>query len=146
MRNISIRTGLLMLAGFIGFFMLTYIVGLAHVIELRMLNGVIHLACMSMAIKSYYQTHPDHKENYVTGVIQGMAASVIGVLGFGAFINVMLMVDPSLMDAVRSKTNFGEALTPFMAGVFIVCEGLVVSLIGSYIITRLYLRGKTEEV
>lgn len=135
-----------MLAGFIGFFLLMYMLGLGHIPELRIFNGFIHIAFMSMAIRSYYELHPENKENYVTGVVQGMAASIIGVLGFATFVTAMLIVDPSLMAAIRSKTNFGPALTPFMAGVFIVCEGIVVSLIGSYIVTRLYLRGKTEEV
>lgn len=135
-----------MLAGFVGLFLLMYVVGLGHVSELRILNGFIHIACMFLAIKSYYELHPENKENYVTGVVQGMAASIIGVLGFASFISTMLTIDPSMMEAIRNKSNLGADLTPFMAGVFIVCEGIVVSLIGSYIVTRLYLRNKTEEV
>jgi len=146
MRAISIRTGLLMLGGFVLFFLLMYVLGLGHVSELRLFNGVIHLVCMSMAVRAYYHLHPENKENYVTGVIQGMSASIIGVLGFASFITIMLTIDPSLMAAIRNKSNFGAALTPFMAGVFIVTEGIVVGLVGSYLVTRMYLRNKTEEV
>lgn len=136
MRAISIKMGLLMLAGFVSFFLLMYILGLGHRIELRVFNGVIHLYFLNRAIRAYYDLHPENIGNYMSGLAQGMGASVIGVVGFTLFMTIFLSFSPTLMNTIRQNSQMGAYLYPFTASLFILAEGLVISLIGSYILTR----------
>ena len=136
MRTISIKMGLWMLAGFISFFLLMFVMGLGHRSELRVFNGVIHVYCLYRAIKAYYALHPENIANYMMGVGQGMGASIIGVGGFTVFMTIFLALNPTFMMVIRNSSPLGPYLHPFTASLFILTEGLVVSLIGSYILTR----------
>ena len=146
MRNISIKYGLLMLAGFIAFYLIMYIMGLGHRSEFRMFNGVIHLYCIYKAIQVYYKTFPENIGNYMLGVTQGMGASVIGVAGYTAFVTIFLTLEPTLMNIIREKSDMGAYLNPYSVSLYILVEGLVVSLIGAYILTRVVdIQVKKEE-
>ncbi len=146
MRNISIKYGLLMLVGLIAFYLLMYIIGLGHRSEFRMLNGVIHLYCVYKAIQAYYNLHPENIGNYMMGVTQGMGASIIGVGGYTAFVTIFLALDPTLMNLIRQNSNMAAYLNPYSVSLYILVEGLVVSLIGSYILTRVVdIQVKKEE-
>ena len=137
MRAISIKMGLLMLAGFVSFFLLMYFLGFGQRIELRVFNGIIHFYFLNRAIREYYALHPENMGNYMSGLAQGMWASVIGVIGFTLFMIIFLSLTPSLMMNIKQTSQLSEYLNPFTASLFILAEGLVISLIGSYILTRL---------
>lgn len=146
MRNISIKYGLLMLVGLIAFYLLMYVMGLGHRSEFRMLNGVIHLYCVYKAIQAYYNLHPENIGNYMMGVTQGMGASIIGVGGYTAFVTIFLALDPTLMNLIRQNSNMAAYLNPYSVSLYILVEGLVVSLIGAYIMTRVVdIQVKKEE-
>ncbi len=138
MRAISVKVGSLMLIGFIAIFYVVYMMGYAQHSEFRVLNGVVHLSLMYVAIRAYYRTNPKNVENYLLGVEQGMQASIIGVVGYAMFIAVFLLIDPRLMNVIKDKSPMGIYLNPYSITLYIFTEGLVVSLIGSYIMTRIY--------
>lgn len=58
MYDISIKMGLWMLAGFISFFLLMYILGFGQHIELHIFYLIIQIFCMYRAIRAYYALHP----------------------------------------------------------------------------------------
>jgi hypothetical protein len=133
---IAVKYGLIMLVGFTSYFLLMYILGLAEHSELRLFNGVIQIFCIHKAIKAYYNLHPEQVDNYMYGVTQGIVASAIGVAGFAIFMTVFLILNPTLMNSIRQSTLLGEYIDPFTANLFIITEGVTVSLIMSYISTR----------
>ena len=146
MRNISVKYGLLMLVGLIALYLLMYVMGLGHRSEFRMLNGVIHLYCIYKAIQAYYNLHPENIGNYMMGVTQGMGASIIGVGAYTAFVTIFLALDPTLMNLIRQNSNMAAYLNPYSISLYILVEGLVVSLIGAYILTRVVdIQVKKEE-
>ena len=136
MQKIALRYGLWMFAGFTVFFLLMHLFGLSQNYNLRIFNGVIHLSLIYLAIRDYRHTHEDSVNNYVSGVAMGMYASVIGVIGFTIFMLLYLIGDANFMQALRETNPLGEYLTPITASLFILMEGIAISLIGSYIITR----------
>jgi hypothetical protein len=138
MRSLSIQFGLLMLAGFIAIFYVIYMLGYAQYTELRVFNAFVHLSCMYFAIKAYYKTDRENVENYMLGVAQGMEASVIGVVGYAVFIVVFMKIDPRLMELIKQNSPMAIYLNPYTITLGILTEGLMVSLIGSYILTRIY--------
>jgi len=139
MHAISIKMGLWMLAGFIAFFLLMYTVGLGYRPELHLFNGVIQLFWLYWAIRSYYAHNPEYLDRYIAGVAQGMRASVIGIGGFTVFMTIFIAMNPGFLETLRQNSKMGEYLTPFTASLFILVEGLMISLIGSYILTRILL-------
>lgn len=136
MQGISIKYGLLMLAGFIALYLVIYVMGYAHRSEFRILNGFIHLYFIYKAIQAYYKLHPENIGNYMMGVMQGMGASLIGVGGYTAFVTIFLALDPTLMNLIRQNSKMAAYLNPYSISLYTMVEGLVVSLIGAYILTR----------
>jgi hypothetical protein len=138
MYNISIRMGLFMLLSFIAFFLLMYTWGLGYRSELRLFNVVIQLFFMYLSINAYYKIDPKHKENYLLGVAQGIRTSAIGILGFIVFMIGFMLKETKFMETIRQNSSMGEYLNPFTANLYLLCEGMIVGLIGSYIMTRIW--------
>jgi hypothetical protein len=138
MRSLSVQFGLLMLAGFVTIFYVIYMLGYAQYTELRVFNAFVHLGCMYLSIKAYYKTDNGNVENYMQGVAQGMETSIIGVVGYAVFIAVFMKIDPRLMDLIKQNSPMAIYLNPYTITLAILAEGLMVSLIGSYIMTRIY--------
>jgi hypothetical protein len=138
MRIISIKVGISMLFGFIATFGVVYILGFAQYTELRILNGFVHLSCLYIAIRAYYKVDPQNVRNYMLGVMQGMGASVIGVVGYAIFMAIFMKIDAPLMNTIKENSPIGIYLNPISITLFVLVEGLGISLIGSYILTRFY--------
>lgn len=136
MKKIAIRFGLWMFAGFTVFFLIMHLLGLSNNYNLRVLNGIIHLGVIYLAIKAFRSKYPDTVSNYVSGTAMGMYASAVGVLGFTIFMILFLSFDPVFLQELREAMPMGDYLTPITASLFILIEGIAISLIGSYILTR----------
>lgn len=137
MRTHSIKFGLSMLFAFIAFFTVLYVLGIGQRVELFLFVGVIHFFFMYLAIQKHYKMYPEDLGNYMSGVARGMEASVIGIVGFTVFIAVFLVMDATLLTRLRENASMAEYLTPVTISLFIVATGLMSSLIGSYILTRI---------
>ena len=128
--------GLWMLGTFIAFFLFVYAMGLILSTELRLFNVVIQLFFIYYVIKLHYKLYPTEVGNFIAGVARGMETSAVGVGGFAVFTGLFLYANPALMDNLSQSSQMGAYLNPFTASLYIVAEGLMVSLIGSYVITR----------
>ena len=137
MERIALRYGLFMFLGFTLFFLISHLLGLSERYYLRVLNAIIHLAFMYTAIRRYRQLHPESADNYLSGTAMGMTAGVVGTLAFTIFIVLFLAFNQSFLAALRARTPMSEYLTPITAGAIILMEGIAVSLIGAYILTRI---------
>lgn len=136
-KRIVIRNGILMFLGFTGFFLIMHALNLSQHYDLRIFNGVIHLALITVAIRQYLKLHKEDI-NYMATVAIGMATSMIGVTAFAIFQLIHLSINTSFMIYLQENVPYvGEYLTPFTAALTIFMEGLAISLIGSYVITRL---------
>lgn len=136
MKKLALRFGLWMLLGFIVFFLLMHLLGLSQNYNLRVLNGLIHLSIIYLTIKAFRSKYPDTVSNYVSGTAMGMFVSLVGVLGFTIFMILFLSISPAFLHELRETMPMGDYLTPITASIFILVEGLAISLIGSYILTR----------
>jgi hypothetical protein len=127
-----------MLLSFIAFFTVLYVLGIGQRVELMLLiGGVIHFFFMYLAIQKHYEMYPEEIGNYMSGVARGMEASVIGIVGFTVFIAIFLVIDATLLTRLRENAHMAAYLTPVTVSLSIVAIGLMSSLIGSYILTRI---------
>ncbi|MGB3800231.1 MAG: hypothetical protein WA952_10485 [Lewinella sp.] len=144
MKSIAIKFGLYFFGGLVAIFMMSYFLGLAGNYRLRVINGFLHLAVLYYGIKELRLRQPETHQNYVTGVVQGLYIGGVGTVLFAIFTTLFLIADSGLMAELQAATPLADALTPVTAGVFILMEGVAVSLIGSYMLTR-YVDKRLEE-
>ncbi|WP_116106851.1 DUF4199 domain-containing protein [Lewinella sp. IMCC34191] len=144
MKTIAIKFGLYFFGGLVAIFLLSYVLGLAENYELRVVNGVLHMVILYYGIKQLRLTQPETHQNYVSGVAQGLYIGAVGTVLFSIFTALFLFSAPDLMARLQADTPIGTALTPLTAGVFILMEGVAVSLIGSYMLTR-YVDARLEK-
>lgn len=136
MKRIAIKYGLYFFAGLTIIFLISYAAGLAANYQLRLVNGLLHPVILYYGIKQLRIQQPETHQNYVSGVAQGIYVGAIGTLLFAIFMTLFLAFEPNLMAEIQAAVGWGDVLNPFMAGVFVIMEGVAVSLIGSYLITR----------
>ncbi|MDX1476977.1 MAG: DUF4199 domain-containing protein [Saprospiraceae bacterium] len=137
MRAIAIRYGMMMFVCLLAYFLLMQWVGLAENFQLRILNGVIHLAFITVALNRYRRDFPD-EWNYLSAVATGVITSVVAIALFAIFQIVYLSLNDDFMAYLQENVNsVGQYLTPVTAALIVLVEGLAVSVIGSYIVMRI---------
>ncbi|MEL7162213.1 MAG: DUF4199 domain-containing protein [Bacteroidota bacterium] len=136
MKTIAIKYGLYFFAGLVVIFLASYLMGVAADYQLRIINGILHPVILYYGIKQLRLDQPETHQNYVSGVAQGMYVGAVGTVLFMVFMILFLSFNPAFMAELQTTTGWGDRLNPTMAGVFIFMEGIGVSLIGSYLITR----------
>jgi hypothetical protein len=114
--------GTLIALGLTAYLGVMYVIGLAHIIELRLLNLFILLAGVYYALKQHARTHEGHL-NYFKGLVIGVATSTIGVSTFALILFIWLELDKSFMDTVLSNSPMGINLNPFISAAAIIIEG-----------------------
>jgi hypothetical protein len=106
------------------YFFVMYAFGVAHYIELRLLNLVILMGGVYAALKQYRRTH-NGQLNYFRGLTVGVAASTIGVTTFAAILFIVLKLDKDFMIAILGKEPMGQYLNPYIATAAIMMEGVM---------------------
>jgi hypothetical protein len=137
MQSLAIKNGIIMFAGFAALFLILYVFGAAEYVNLRSLNVFIHFGVMYALIKAYRRAYPETLDNYVKGTIVGMLASTVGVMAFATLVFFTLELDSNLLGELQARSPMPQYVTPFNSAVYLTVEGLVVSLIGAYIVTRI---------
>lgn len=136
MKTIALRYGLYFFTGLMAIFLVSYLLGQGANYNLRLLNGILHIGILYLAINQLRAKQPETHQNYVSGVVQGMYAGGFGTIAFAIFIVLFMALNPAFLTSIQEATNFGERLTPVMAGALVFMEGVGVSLIGAYLVTR----------
>lgn len=125
--------GLRLAAGLILYFVAMKALGLAHIIELRLLNLFILVAAIWFALKKFKNTHHQHL-NYFRGLATGVGTGAIGSILFALFMFVYMTVDSSMMQAIIDKDPMGRYLNPYMAAFIIALEGVFSGLLVSFVL------------
>jgi hypothetical protein len=144
MKRIAIKYGISMFIGFVALFLIMHEVAQVRNFNLRILNGFIHFGLIYMAISAYRNEVLEQSGTVVSGVAAGMYTSIVGVLPFTLFMMFYLIADEPFMNYIQASIPIGEYFNPLTASLFILVEGIAISLIGSYIADRLIDLRKAE--
>lgn len=125
--------GTLIALGLLFYFGVMYAVGLAHIIELRLLNIFIMLAGVYYALKQYARSH-EGELNYFKGLVIGVATSVVGVSTFAFILFVWLELDQNLLNTVLKSSPMGINLNPYISCAAIIIEGVFSGFFVTYIL------------
>ena len=136
-QKIALKYGLILFGSLTGFFLLMWIFNQADKTWLRVFNGIIHMTLLYFAIKQYRRKSPETFGNYLSGVSLGLYTSIIGSLLFATFIALFTSMNTSFEQSLTSAIPYDLGFIPLSAALFVVMEGIVAGLIGSYVVTRL---------
>lgn len=136
MKKLALRYGAYLFIGFTLLFLFSHLLGISENYHLRILNGIIHIGLLYAVIRKWRKIEPSTIDNHLSGTAMGVYAGVLGAAAFTAFMVVFLALSPGFMAHLQAATPVGQYLTPITAGAFILMEGVIVSLIGSYVVTR----------
>lgn len=136
MKQIALRCGIWMFFGFTAIFLTMHLFGWSGNAWLRMLNGVVHLGGLWVALRMWLHLHPEEHDNYPAGVALGMMTTLVAVLPFTIFLTLFLAYSPGLLSDIQSQTPLGDYFNPVTSSFIVAVEGIVVGLVGSYILMR----------
>lgn len=137
--NTGIRVGFYTLLGFIGYFLLMKLLGLTHITELRYLNFFILLSGILYGYKQYQKDNG--KIPFLSGFGLGMMITGISVVLFSAFLFIYFSgIDPHLLATLKSSAPamVSEYLTPSLAALSVLFEGLSSGLIMNFVLIQYY--------
>ncbi len=137
MQKIALKYGVWMFLSLVLLFIVVHLLGLSQNMQLRVLNGFIHLAFLHLSIKAYRKANPESVNNYISGVAIGTYMTMIAVVLFAIAMIAYLNIDTEFFNALKSNFPYPDSFTPVTASIGIIVEGLAVSVIGAYIVTRL---------
>ncbi len=140
MEKIALKNGIYMFLSFSAVFLITHLLNLSGNYNFRVLNWIVQIIFIWKAIKEYTNQHLDQEkqilDNYPANVTLGLFTSLFGVLPFALLMGIYLSINKEFMDSIIASSKLGDYLTPFTAGLFLVSEGIIFSLIVSYILAR----------
>jgi len=129
--------GLLLALLLIAYFFTMRAANLYENFNFRFVNVIFFLAVTWMAIRKFYDSNPDRKFNYLTGLLAGFRPAVFGIFLFSAFQVVYLSIDVHLLSRIAEGVPTPDVITPFTASLYLFFEGLAVALITSYLSMRI---------
>lgn len=137
--NISNRIpeiyGVLIALGLIVYFFAMYLLGLIHIVELRLLNLLILIAGVYFALKQYRRTHGSHMD-YFHAFTTGIGAAAIGTGLFSVFLFLYLKVDRGLMQSIAQREPLGLYLNPYIAAFMVSLEGLFSGIFVTFLLSN----------
>ena len=136
--------GLRIALGLTVYFVLMNLAGLAHEVELRLLNLLILVTGVYLALKKFRETHEDHL-NYFRALITGVATAATGSLLFAMFMFLYMTIDESLMRSIVENEPMGRFMNPYIASFIIALEGLFSGLLVTFILINFVATDEVNE-
>lgn len=134
--------GLRITAGLIGFFLIMKLVGLSHIVELRLLNLFILSGGVYAALNRFRQTHDEL--NYFRGLITGVTAASIGSVVFAFFLFLYMKFDTEMMQFIIENEPMGRYMNPYIASFIVALEGVFSGILVTFILMNYFGAEKSE--
>ena len=119
--------------GLIAYFVVMYYVGLAHQVELRLLNLLILVAGVYLALRKFRDTN-ENRLNYFRALVTGVSTAAIGAFIFSIFLFLFMTMDETLMASIRQNEPMGRFMNPYIASCVVALEGVFSGLLVTFIL------------
>ena len=136
--------GLRIAAGLIGFFVLMFVLGFGHVVELRLLNLFILAGGVHFALKKFSATH-GASINYFRALVTGVSTAAIGSAILGAFLFIFLKIDVGFMEWIVENEPMGRYMNPYIASFIVILEGVFSGLLVTFVLIN-YISTEVDNV
>ena len=131
-RRIPEDYGIRIAVGLTLYFLVMRLSGLAHIVELRLLNLIILVAGIYLALKKFRKAY--QHINYFRALITGVTTAAIGSCIFAVFLFVYMQVDTSMMNYIIEKEPMGRYLNPYIASFIVALEGVFSGLLATFVL------------
>lgn len=121
--RLRLKYGLLIFTGLTAFFITMKLVGLVHVLELRVVNLLIVGGGIYYGLREYRLTY-EHATNYFNSFRFGLISGALGIIPFALMMVAYLSASPEFMAEVRATEIMGPFLNPVNIGFVLLAEGL----------------------
>jgi len=128
--------GTFIFLGLTAYFFICYLLGIIHVIELRLFNFLIMCAGVYYAMKQYRRTHEGHL-NYFRALSVGVASSFIGTSTFVLFLFILFSINQDIYQEVIKNAPMGQNLNRFIATSAVWFEGMFSGFMATFILINL---------
>lgn len=132
-KRIPENYGIRIAVGVIAFFLFMKLVGLFHIVELRVLNVFILVAGIYLALKKFKATHEGHI-HYFRALVVGVATGAIASFIFAIFLFVYVTVDSSFMVWLQENEPMGRFLNPYIVSFIVALEGIFSGLLVTFVL------------
>jgi len=134
MKRLVFKWALIITAGLITYFLVMKFFGLVHIIELRLLNGLIMLGGLFMLMRDL-KKYPDF--NYFKGLLPGIGTGILASTLFAVFSFIYLQfINPEFMQSIRENELLGNYLNKYLVALQIFIEGSASSFLFSYAVMQ----------
>lgn len=122
--SVGLKTGLVTSLALLAYFFIMQVLGLSHIIELRIFNFLILATGICYGINKLKSTvHED--DFYLKGLAEGMVITAVALVPFAFIISMYLAYfNTALMDNIRAAVAMGEFINGFVIFFVIAMEGL----------------------
>jgi hypothetical protein len=107
--------------------------GLAHYVELRLLNLLILVAGIYFALRKLKETN-EMRLNYFRALITGFSTAAIGSLLFAVFLFIYMKIDDTMMQAIIDGEPMGRYLNAYIAAFIVALEGVFSGLLVTFVL------------
>lgn len=114
------------------YFFVCYLLGIAHITELRFINFIILLVSIYKSFKQYIRTHG--RLEYFNGLITGVASAFVGASTFTLFIFFFLLLNDGFMQTLMQTAPLGEHLDPYIASFSVWFENIFMGFVATFIL------------
>ena len=119
--------------GLVAFFFICYLLGVIHVLELRLFNFGIMCAGVYYSMRQFRRTHNDHL-NYFKALSIGVASSFIGTSTFVLFLFILFSLNNDIYQEVIKNAPMGPHLNKFIATAAVWFEGMFSGFMATFIL------------
>jgi hypothetical protein len=125
--------GVRIAVGLIAYFLVMYFMGLAHQVELRLLNLLILVTGVYLALRKFRETN-ENRLNYFRALVTGVSTAAIGAFIFAIFLFTFMTLNETLMESIRANEPMGRFMNPYIASCVVALEGLFSGLLVTFIL------------
>ena len=136
-RQSGLRVGFVTGAALIGYFLIMRATGFHEILEFRYLNLVFLVSGLFVAFRNHYNS-AGGKTGYFTGLSVGIYATIAAVGLLAVFVLIYLAMDAAFMNYIIENAPFGNYLSPLLAAVAIVVEGVSSGFIATFVMMQYY--------
>ncbi len=140
--KVALKYGFYTFAGLVGYFLIMYMVGLAHIIELRNLNLFIMIPGLWFAL-NYFKENSNSHLNYFEGISVGTLTAVIAAIPFSIFMFFFMIYNVDFMMRIKETVPFSQYVNPYIIAFIITFEGFISGVMMSFVLMQ-YLKKKHE--
>lgn len=146
LESVGLKTGLVTSLALLAYFFIMQVLGLSHIIELRIFNFLILAIGICYGIYKL-KSVVDEEDFYLKGLAEGIVISIVALVPFALVISLYLAYfNTALMDQIRAGVAMGEFINGFVIFFVIAMEGLASGAVITFCAMQYFKIDDKEEI